>query len=158
MMSTRSLSAVLVLSLGLILVGCKGKQRAASMGEPLQIGGQVSGHDPNLEKAGTWLITSQAQFDAMGNQELGKLQPVFERDSVVVAAMGKRKSGGFWAKINGVQLAGSTLYVQVTRNQPAEGQPVAQQITYAYTAVVIPKVPAGTQLVAENTSASGQKP
>jgi len=158
MMSTRIVSAVLVLSLGLFLVGCKGKQKGAALGEPVPVEGQVSGQDAALKASGTWLITSQAQFDALGSQELAKLQPDFDRDSVVVAAMGERKSGGYWARIEGIQVVGSTLYVQVTRNQPGEGQATSQQITHAYAAVVIPKVAEGTSLVAENTSTSGQRP
>ena len=90
MMSTRSITAVLVLSLGMMLVGCKGKQKTATLGNPVAVEGQVAGHDAALKKAGTWLITSQAEFDALGSQELGKLQPDFEHVSVVVAAMGER--------------------------------------------------------------------
>ena len=153
MMSSRSVTAVLVLSLGMILVGCKGKQKGAALGDPLPVEGQVSGQDPALKQAGTWLITSQAQFDALGSQELGKLQPDFDRDSVVVAAMGERQ-GAYSAKIDGIQLVGSTLYVQVTRTQPAAGP--GGGASHAYAAVVIPKVSAGTQVVSENNSATGQ--
>ena len=158
-MSTRSVCAVLLLmSLGLWLGGCKAKGGMAMMGKPIPTEGQVKGHDPAL-KVGTWLIKSQAAFDALGAQGLSsKLTPDFEVDSVVIAAMGERKSGGFWCNIDGVQSVGSTLYVQVTRNQPAEGQAAAQQMTYVYSAVMIPKVAEGTELVAENRSSTGQSP
>ena len=152
MMSTRSVTAVLVLSLGMMLVGCK-KQKTAALGNPIAVEGQVAGHDAALKKAGTWLITSQAEFDALGSQELGKLQPDFDRDCVVVAAMGERQ-GAYSAKIDGIQLVGKTLYVQVTRTQPAGGP--GGGASHAYAAVVIPKVSAGTQVVAENNSATGQ--
>jgi hypothetical protein len=154
-MSTRSLFATLMLmTLGLWLGGCQASGGGSmGMGDAYSIEGQTMGNDAALMKAGTQLITTQAEYDALGANALAaKVNPDFAVDSLVITTMGEK--AGHSCKIDGIQLDGSTLWVQVTRNKPAEGQ--AAGATHAYSAVVIPKVPAGTNAVAENTSATGQ--
>jgi hypothetical protein len=66
-------------------------------------------------------------------------QPVpaidFERDMLVVAAMGSRPTGGYSVRIDGVYRAGDRLYVVVEESSPDAGCLTTQAFTAPVTAV-----------------------
>lgn len=133
---------VLTLALGLTLVGCQGaaKSSAAGKAQPVQILRTQTGSDAGFQAPQVLLINSAEELSATGSQELSKLSPSFETESIIVLTLGQQKSGGYWAQILGVQVQGNQIFVQGIANRPADEEATTQALTYPYAAVVIPKL------------------
>lgn len=121
------------------LAGCAAKH-AEQGANALPLQRHYAGDDAGLKTAAVTLVNSKAELDALGSQELASKPVDFEHESLVVVALGQRPTGGWWAKIDSVQLQGDQLFVQATINRPAEGVPVLQVVTHPYAAAVISKV------------------
>ena len=110
---------------------------------PLPILRDQSGSDPDLTEPGQWLINSQQQLDAIGSQELARLAVDFDTESLVLIALGRQSTDGYWIKILGASQVDDELYIQGVANQPTEGSITGQTLTYPYGAAVIAKTSAG---------------
>jgi|GEM_PF-6073597 len=113
-----------------------------------------TGDDRGLRAPGITLINSQEELIALGAKETRSIPVDFATQSLILLVIGEQSTGGFWAKINGVQQGGSTIYVQATVNRPGSMGVVTQQVTYPYAAAVIRKAK-GT-LLPEVESVEGQ--
>jgi hypothetical protein len=146
---TRMQLMVCVLAMcGLMLGGCRGGQPRVESGvngtRGVSLFAQNSGDSSTLTTAGAWLITSAAELDATGSEELRGLNVDFDTHSLVVVALGEKPTGGYWARITGVQVKGDALFVQAVANRPGPKDAVTQAITYPYAAAVVEKVSAAT--------------
>jgi hypothetical protein len=112
-------------------------QRLLSETQPVQIVDRAYGSDQNLEYPQWKLIKTQQDLKDLG-LSLGS-DVNFEQQDMIIQALGKQPTGGYWAHINGVQRLQDTLYVQSTVNRPGEDQAVTQQVTYPYAAVIVPE-------------------
>ncbi|WP_280723939.1 protease complex subunit PrcB family protein [Kitasatospora sp. MAA4] len=82
--------------------------------------------------------TSTVRFFPEGEPKLD-----WSRESLLVARLGMRPSGGYAVDVDRVTLHGSTLTVDLFEERPGAGD-VAMAFDYPVTAAVIPVVPAGT--------------
>lgn len=63
----------------------------------------------------------------------------FERDMVVVAAMGVRSSGGYDITVQGVFENADGVYVQILKSAPESGCATTQALTSPVTVVAVPR-------------------
>ncbi|MEM9416114.1 MAG: protease complex subunit PrcB family protein [Planctomycetota bacterium] len=143
-----------------VLIGCKSDGGPASSGalqlaEPVEMANGIAGSSDALSTAGTYLITSQAQWEGGGFAEACPAPMDFDAHDVVVVALGEKPSGGYWVHIDAIQQVGSELAVQFTANAPGEDEVTAAVMTYPYYAVLVPKTGA-TLAVADPTHVTGQ--
>lgn len=96
-------------------------------------------------------VIDEGQFNSLGLNETS-LKPDFASQSVVLFCLGEQNSSGFAADIVAIQREGGELYVQGTAKAPAAADASASVMTYPFCAVVIDKVPAGTQVRSDITS------
>jgi hypothetical protein len=122
----------------------------------VEIRRQYAGDDSSLKYPFVRLVNSQAELEAMGAVELARQGIRFDRQSVILLAVGEKPTSGYWGRIRGVQKQGSEIYVQGVVNRPGEGELTMQVLTYPYAAVVVPKM-TGT-LHPEIDSVQGQAP
>lgn len=143
------------------LTGCKTGDNGGSDGpvlelaDPVAIMEGVSGSSQSLPTAGTFLVTSQTQWEAGGFAEACPAPMDFDAHDVVVVAMGEKPSAGYWVHIDAIQKIGSELVVQFTHNTPGEDEVVAAVVTYPYYAVAVPKTGA-TLAIADPSHVQGQ--
>lgn len=134
-----TVAALTMLSL-VVLPGCKSQGSARpSTSTAISILRHQTGSDAGFKLPGVVLVKNAQQLQNMGSTELSKLDVSFDKESLVVLALGEQKTGGYWARITGIQITGSTLWVQGIANRPAEGAVVTQAITYPYAVAVIAK-------------------
>lgn len=124
--------------------------------EPVAIIATQTGDDPGLTSPTVVLLNSPEELAALGATTAPGLAVDFKTQSVLLVAVGRQNTGGYWARIDGVQQAGRTLYLQATVNRPASFQPVTAAISHAYAAAVIAKTKA--HLIPEIQSVEGQMP
>ena len=86
------------------------------------------------------LVNSAEDLESLGSFDLAKQAINFEYQSLVLLTLGEKSTGGYWARITGIQQEGRLLYVQAVANRPSNDQAVKQELTYPYDAVVIPKI------------------
>lgn len=140
-----------------MLVGCQAQQgNKSGPTEPVAILGRLHANDPALKQPEVILITSRAQLDKTGSSELSHLNVDFNRQSLVVLALGEKPTGGYWGKITGVQRKGDELYVQGVANRPAVDQVTTQVLSYPIDAVVVPRQDKVRVVESEIESVSGQ--
>lgn len=144
------------------LTGCKtgdsggsGNGGVLELAKSVEIMERVSGSSEALPTAGTFLVTSQAQWDAGGFAEACPAPMDFGAHDVVVVAMGEKPSAGFWVHIDAIQQVGSELVVQFTHNSPGQDEVVAAVVTYPYYAVAVPKTGA-TLAIADPSHVQGE--
>ena len=141
------LMAMAVVSGG-VMTGCAGNKAAdgqageamgAMKAEPVAIKSQMHGQQMKGGETGVKLVNSDAEWESL---EIEGMKPNFGKESVVLLSLGEVPSGGYWARITGVQQVGDVVYVQGVVNQPAPGQVVTQAMESPYCVAVIEKVDA----------------
>jgi hypothetical protein len=112
-------------------------ERLLSETEPVEILDRAYGSDQSLQYPQWKLVKTEEDLKALGlslNSDVN-----FDEQDMIIQALGKQSTGGYWVRIEGVQQVGETLYVQSTVNRPGENQAVTQQVTHPYAAVVVPE-------------------
>ncbi|WP_432798524.1 protease complex subunit PrcB family protein [Poriferisphaera sp. WC338] len=161
----KKMASVLVVAVlaGGMLVGCQGEQKVEennaqtsnhAAAEPVAIKSKTHGSDKAMNETGVTLVKSDEEWDALGMQ--GD-KPNFNEESVVVLSLGEVPTGGYWARITGVQQVGDVLYVQGIVNQPGSEEVVTEAIEYPYCVAVIEKVDAN-DVQYDVQEVSGQQP
>jgi hypothetical protein len=97
------------------------------------------------------LVTDEAAWKSNWQQISARQVPApdapaldFAGQSVIVASLGEKNTGGYSVEVTGVELMGGKLKVTVRETKPGPGTFVTQALTQPYHVVRIPKVPAGT--------------
>lgn len=97
------------------------------------------------------LITDEPAWRSNWQQVSARMVPLpdapvldFAGQSVVVASLGEKNTGGYSVEVTGVELVNGKLKVTVHESKPGPGAMVTQALTQPYHIVRIPKVPAGT--------------
>ena len=123
-------------------------------GKPIPVLRRRAGSDPGLTEPGVMLIDSQAELDATGSIRASTLEVDFKRESMVILAVGRQPTGGYWARIEGLQQDGRQVYVHGVVNRPTPDQAVSQGFTYPFDAMVVAKLNVD-QLYTDISSATG---
>jgi len=131
--------------------------RSAADASAVTIVEQVVGDDPAFVLPDVLLLTSQDEADAAGVPIALTDGVDWDAHAMVVVAMGRRSTGGYWARIAGVQQVGDTVYVQGLANAPGPDDMVTQAITHPFAAAKIEPVDAD-KVRADITSVTGQRP
>jgi len=140
--------AVLAVVLVFAAIGCASRQQIAATSDllPVPIKRQTQINEPGLKQMGVLLINSQEELERLTPEadSLVEVKVDFSRESLVVLCLGERPTGGYWARITGVQRdpQSDALYVQGVANQPGADDVVIETLTYPCDAAVVPKVPA----------------
>ena len=146
-----------LLLVGLIsgaVIGCNTVDEAGAV-QPVTILEQMGGEDPGLTEMGIRLVNSPEQLQAIGSQTLARQDIDFTQQSLIIFALGRQPTSGYWAKITGVQTNGPDLYVQALANAPAPDEMTIQSESSVYHAVLVKKL--GPQIVhPEIDSVQGQ--
>lgn len=108
--------------------------------QPLPIIQHFTGDDPALQSPAVILVQSRQELAAIGSVELINHAIDFDRHCLVVLALGRQSTAGYWGRLTAAQLEGDVLHVQGFANRPAPGQASPQAITCPYAAAVLPKV------------------
>jgi len=140
------------------LVGCQDvpAHLKPGAGEGMRILRHFNGGDSHLHEPVVTLINSKQQRDALGSAAIDGISMNFNIESLLVVAVGEKPTGGYWVRIDGVQLYDNELYFQGTANAPGESDIVAQALTYPWAAAVIPRVADDATLHPEIESVAGQ--
>lgn len=141
--------------------GCQTNKKTRETGpaartEPVSIIRQVSASDEGFKQPEGRAILTRAELEEAKSTELTKLDIDFNKQSLVVVALGEEPTAGYWVKITGVQQRGTVVYVQGVANRPVKDQQVAQQKTYPVAAAVVPRLEAVSSVVEEIDSVEGQ--
>ena len=126
--------------------GCEAPQempyQTMELAQPVEVLHTVVGGHPGLKAPELRLITSQAQLDALGKDDLIGREVDFYNESVVLSALGEMPSSGYWIHITAVHQEGGLLYVYGQANRPAQNAMTGQVLTFPYCAVVISRTTA----------------
>lgn len=155
----RMMLVVALAPVAVLTSGCQsdgGAKVGLALAEPVEIVEGMSGSSDALKTAGTYLITSQSDWEQGGFAEACPGPIDFASHDVVVVAMGEQASAGHWVRIDAIQQAGSELAVQCTMNKPGADEVVATVVTYPFHAVMVPKTGAALA-VPDPTFVSGQE-
>lgn len=143
----KTLAAAALLCPAMMLTGCKtgndGKMDSAAdvtLAEPVEVVERKSGNSSALESIGVMLVKTQAEYDAMGDDQIYPGVDFLAHD-LVIAALGEQPTGGYSIEITAVQQEGDTLFVEGVTSQPGDAA-VTQALTYPYAAAVIPNTDA----------------
>ena len=150
-MISRALGVVMLLAAVAGASGCKGDMSktgdnamdampASGPSEPVSIQRHLTGDDSGIKTPAVVLVNSRDELTAMGSVDLVNAEVNFDEHSLIVLALGERPTGGYAAKITGVQKRGNEIYVQGYAARPSPDAMVTQVITYPYDAVVVPKM------------------
>ncbi|MBA2626588.1 MAG: protease complex subunit PrcB family protein [Gemmatimonadales bacterium] len=125
--------------------GCAGHQADSPVNE--------SGMDLPVRQLGQWsstrvqlperrLIRSASSWAAVWDSISSDPRPQvdFTRETVVLAAAGERRTGGYVLRIAGVRDSAGTLIVTVIEEQPGAGCLTTAALTYPVTVVAVPVV------------------
>lgn len=104
---------------------------------PVRILRDAAGNDPVFKQVDAMLIRSQAQFDELASDQLGRLYVDFASEMLVVVALGERPTSGYAVKITNISRSGRALFVQGTTTRPNEGDITLSMLTHPYAAAVI---------------------
>lgn len=107
--------------------------------EPVPILRAHQGSDAALDLAGAWVLNSQAEMAELGSVQLSALPVDFERESLLLLALGQQPTAGYELAITGASRLGDRLFVQGLTSRPAPDAITAQVLTYPYAAAVIAK-------------------
>ena len=154
-MNRRSTWLVPALLSTFVLGGCQFNFRGSAQIEPVEILDRFSGQDPGLTEPGLSLVRDHIELESLGGQKLTSDEIDFERHSLLVLAVGRKATGGYWAKITGVQRSRDALFVQGTVNAPGPDDVTSQAETFVFDAVLVPKVVPNIQLRSEIDSVRG---
>ncbi len=159
---SRQLAVITILFIGISasLAGCQPRGViviADERPQTVEILRRYNGSDPGLKDTALMLIQSGEELKSLGSYDLKVQTFDFERESLLLLALGEKPTGGYWARITGVQKEGDLLYVQGLANRPADDQAVPQVLTYPYDAVVVKKY-RGASVRSEIESVVGKYP
>ena len=134
---------------GCLLTACGGgggSKPIALIGatQPVHIIEHTQAEDSGLGDPAVELIQSEQELRLLGSVTLAEKDVDFTGHSMVVLALGERSTGGWSAKITGIQQKGADLFVQGIAYQPAEGSNLAQVLSYPVAVAIIPKTTAST--------------
>lgn len=115
------------------------------------------GSDPGFNEPIVLLINSYEELESLNSSHLINQTVDFDRESLLLLALGEKPTGGYWARIKAVQHQYHFLYVQGTANRPHKDQTVPQTLTYPYAAVVVKKI-RSAQVRSEIDSVLGRQP
>ncbi len=107
------------------------------LAQPVEILHTVVGGHPSLDQPGLKLISSQAQLDMLGSDDLIGRPVNFNNEVVVLATLGEMPSSGYWIAITEVYQEGDTLQVYGMANRPGGDAMTGQVLTYPYCAIVV---------------------
>lgn len=149
----------------LVLAGCEtAPEEQAQAPRPevaqtqaVEILRQISGDHGQLVSPTVRLIKTQAEYQQVVPGGIQGLDINFEQEDLVLLALGQQATGGYWARITGLQRAGRTLYVQGVANAPGPNEMATQAITHPFAAAVIPETRA-TRARSDIASVRGQQP
>jgi hypothetical protein len=157
------LACLLVASLA--LMGCEtGDQPADRPGsysemlaqtEPVPILDSEHGNAEALAEPGWHLVKNEAGLEELGFEP--EIEVDLQQQDLIVQALGEQNTGGYWNRIQSVQRRGDTLFVQSLVNHPGDDEMTTQQITYPYSAVLVPETGA-TRLRTNWRELTGQQP
>lgn len=160
--NTKKLIALTVMLALPIFAGCETTSeempyQTMDLAQPVDILNTVVGGHPSLTEPGLKLITSQAQLNALGDDDLIGRPVNFNNESVIIATLGEMPTSGYWINITSVYQEGDTLQVYGQANRPAADTMAGQVLTYPYCAVVISRT--GAKTVGDQIeSVEGQDP
>ncbi len=163
MRSILTASASILIAAGLLVApGCETAPKempyqTMDLAEPVPMSYKAIGGHPALAEPGVQLVSSQAQLDALGVDDLLGRTINFNNDEVILATLGEMPTAGYWINITAVNQEGDVLQVYGQANRPTEDMAVGQMITYPYCAVVVPKTGA-TQVRDQIESVEGMEP
>lgn len=156
-MNTR---AVWILS-GFLLAGCGEGGPTDTQPVRNEVGGQrleVRAAFPQpvyysgVDRASRGVVRSQGEWQALWAQVVRGRQPTpatpavdFEREMVIVAAMGTRATGGYAITVDSVTATPGALHVFVTERSPGRGCITTQAFTAPVDAVALPVDGRGVQ-------------
>lgn len=132
-----------LLSATVALTGCRPQQVLVVSNErpqPVTVLRRFNGNDPGLKEPMVRLISSAGELESLGSYDLAVQSIDYDKESLLLLALGEKPTGGYWARITGVQRKGGLLYVQGLANRPSADAAVSQRLTYPYDAVVIRKI------------------
>ena len=164
MRTAHLLIATLTIASSLCLLGC-GKVTVVNTNAPsahtaansLNIQQQITGQSMALKLPNVFLINTEAQLNGTRSNKLKALNVDFNKQSVVLIALGEQKTSGYWIKITGIQASGNgngNASVQAIVNKPGKTDVVTQALTYPFAAIITGKI-TGT-LIPEIESVQGQ--
>ena len=145
---------------GASLAGCKPRHVIVvsdQRPQPVSVLRRYNGTDPGLKEPLLLLVNSAQDLESLGSYDLAVHAVDFDKESLVLLALGEKPTGGYWARITGVQREGQQLYVQGLANRPSQDQAVTQALTYPYDAVVISKI-RHAKVLSEIESLMGKHP
>jgi len=139
--------------------GGKTVDAGLALAQPVSFSDGITGSDDaSLAQPGVYLITSQAQLNAVASAGLIPGEPVdFKANDVVLLSGGEKPTGGYWVRITSISQVGDELFVSGIANKPGDDAITTQALTYPYHAVLIEKTSAKIA-VPEITSVTGQSP
>ena len=118
---------------------------------------RYNGNDSGFKNPVVKLINSEQELKSLGSDDLINYFIDFDRESVILFALGEKSTGGYWARITGLQRDSDWLYVQGRANKPDISQITTPMLTYPYDAVIVKKIYSAT-IRTEIDSVSGQNP
>ena len=115
------------------------------------------GSDPGFKEPMVVLVNSYEELESLNSSHLINQTINFDRESLLLLALGEKPTGGYWARITAVQRKNNLLYVQGTANRPHKDQTVPQVLTYPYAAVAVKKI-RSAKVRSEIDSVLGRQP
>jgi len=162
MRTAHLLIATLTVTLSLCLLGC-GKVTVVNTNGPsdptpaskLNIQQQITGQSMALKLPNVFLINTEAHLNGTRSNKLKSLDVDFNKQSVVLIALGEQKTGGYWIKITGIEASDNgDAFVQAIVNKPSKTDTVTQALTYPFAAIVTGKITG--KIIPEIESVQGQ--
>jgi hypothetical protein len=105
-----------------------------------------------IDERKQFILHDAEQWTAAWKLIHGRSRPVppepvvdFDREMVVVAALGRQRSGGFTIRVDRAHLEGSTTVIIVREESPGEGCIVADAITSPLDIAILPLLPEPTE-------------
>ena len=144
----KTFTALTVMAGLLAFAGCEAPQempyQTMDLAEPVGILYKAVGGHPALTEPGLTLISSQAELDAVGVDELIGRDVNFYNEQILLATLGECPTSGYWINVTMVHQEGDLLQVYGQANRPGADEMAGQMLTYPYCAIVIPRTGATT--------------
>ena len=112
MRSILTASASILIAAGLLVApGCETAPeempyQTMDLAEPVPMSYKAIGGHPALAEPGVQLVSSQAQLDALGVDDLLGRAVNFNNDEVILATLGEMPTAGYWINITAVNQEG----------------------------------------------------
>ena len=137
-------ASILVAASLMVATGCQAPPdempyQTMDLAEPVPMSYKAIGGHPALTEPGVKLISTQAELDALGVDDLLGRKVNFNNDEVILATLGEMPTAGYWINITAINQEGDLLQVYGQANRPTADMAVGQMLTYPYCAVIIPQ-------------------